>query len=251
MPTNSVGHHKNYGTSLRLRYNGRMEDNNQPRQQKIVIAEDNAALSDIYSTRLEMIGYKCFAAYDGEQALEIIEREQPDLVLLDLMMPKIAGDQILARMRSSDWGKDIRVYIISNLNEEDAPSGLREYGISGYAVKANLTNDDIDKLVDQILTPEGQEDISLESEGQPVEHNERPQVQHNESHDYYQEPVNTTQHKIYHDQEKQTEEPQNTEHHEHQEAHEDHGEQQEHFENPEHQDNQEHDQEHHDHQENY
>jgi DNA-binding response OmpR family regulator len=122
---------------------------------KIVIVEDNAALADIYKTRLEIIGYKCSVAYDGQQALAMIQQERPGLVLLDLMVPKIAGDQILATMRSSDWGKDIKVYIISNLNEADAPAGLRDQGIEGYAVKANLANDDIDKLVDSILKPSG------------------------------------------------------------------------------------------------
>jgi DNA-binding response OmpR family regulator len=92
-------------------------------------------------------------AYDGQQAHAMIQQEQPSLVLLDLMVPTIAGDQILATMRSSDWGKDIKVYIISNLNEADAPAGLRNQGIEGYAVKANLANDDIDKLVDSILKP--------------------------------------------------------------------------------------------------
>jgi DNA-binding response OmpR family regulator len=118
---------------------------------KIVIVEDNAALAEIYKTRLEIIGYKCFVAYDGVEALRLIEQERPKLVLLDLMVPKIAGDQILERMRASDWGKDIKVHIISNLNEEQAPAGLRNYGIEGYSVKANLQNDDIDQLVGKIL----------------------------------------------------------------------------------------------------
>ncbi|HSX17710.1 MAG TPA: response regulator [Patescibacteria group bacterium] len=133
--------------------------------QKIVIVEDNAALADIYKTRLEILGYTCFVAYDGKEALFTIQKELPDLVLLDLMVPKIAGDQILETMRSSDWGKDIKVYIISNLNEADAPAGLRDQGIEGYAVKANLSNDQLDKLVDSILKPADQkEDVVLESE---------------------------------------------------------------------------------------
>jgi len=132
-------------------------------RQKIVIVEDNASLADIYKTRLELIGYRCFSAYDGEKALAIIERERPALVLLDMMVPKIAGDQILATMRANEWGKDIRVFIISNLNEEDAPAGLRDYNIEGYAVKANLNDDDIDSLVDKILTPPTQdEEVVLE-----------------------------------------------------------------------------------------
>ena len=130
---------------------------------KIVIVEDNPSLSDIYKTRLELVGYDCFAAYDGEMALAIIEREKPALVLLDLMIPKIAGDEVLKRMRASEWGKDIRVFIISNLNEADAPAGLRDYGISGYAVKANLSDNDIDQLVERLLMPDDKDDASLES----------------------------------------------------------------------------------------
>ncbi|HUD03180.1 MAG TPA: response regulator [Patescibacteria group bacterium] len=132
--------------------------------QKIVIVEDKTDLAEIYKTRLELLGYKCLVAYDGEAALAMIEREMPDLVLLDLMVPKIAGDQILKTMRSSDWGKNIKVYIISALSEEDAPEGLRDQGIEGYAVKANLSNDQLDQLVDSILKPVDQkEDIVLET----------------------------------------------------------------------------------------
>ncbi|HSX00360.1 MAG TPA: response regulator [Patescibacteria group bacterium] len=131
---------------------------------KIVIVEDNTSLADIYKTRLEILGYTCFVAYDGKEALTTIEREQPDLVLLDLMVPKIAGDQILEIMRASEWGKDIKVLIVSNLNEADAPAGLRAKGIEGYAVKANLSNDQLDQLVNNILKPAGQEeDVVLES----------------------------------------------------------------------------------------
>jgi DNA-binding response OmpR family regulator len=120
---------------------------------KVVIVEDNVSLADIYKTRLELIGYKCFIAYDGIDALALIQRELPSLVLLDLMVPKVAGDQILEVMRRSDWGKNIKVLIISNLNETDAPAGLRQQGIEGYVVKANLSYDRIDQLVDQILRP--------------------------------------------------------------------------------------------------
>jgi len=131
---------------------------------KVVIVEDNRGLAEIYKTRLELLGYHCFVAYDGIDALAMIKKELPDLVLLDLMVPKIAGDQILETMRHSDWGKDIRVLIVSNLNEEDATPGLRQQGIEGYAVKANLQDDDIDKLVDRILKPDDQqEDVNLDS----------------------------------------------------------------------------------------
>jgi len=123
---------------------------------KIVIVEDNTALADIYKTRLEMIGYQCMVAADGISAMYAIQNELPDLVLLDLMVPAIAGDEVLKRMRSSTWGKEIPVLIISNLNEEDAPDGLRELGIEGYEVKINLEHDQIDQIVNGILRPDGQ-----------------------------------------------------------------------------------------------
>ena len=136
------------------------------KSQKIIIVEDNESLADIYKTRLELLGYTVEIAYDGITALVMIEREKPDLVLLDLMVPKMAGDMILETMRKADWGREIPVFIISNLNETDAPKGLRNLGIEGYAVKANLSNDQLDKLVDAILKPADQkEDVSLESSG--------------------------------------------------------------------------------------
>mgnify|MGYP001573737355 CR=1 FL=1 len=127
-------------------------DESNPKQ-KIVIVEDNAALADIYKTRLELLGYTCFVGYNGITALYFIQKEIPDLVLLDLMIPDISGEQVLQTMRNSGWGKNIKVLVVSNLNEADAPPTLRDLGISDYAVKANLTNDQIDQLVNNILRP--------------------------------------------------------------------------------------------------
>ena len=121
---------------------------------KVLIVEDNESLADIYKSRLEIIGYQCLIAHDGIAAMYQIQQEQPDLVLLDLMVPAIAGDEVLRRMRASEWGRDIPVHIISNLNEEDAPKGLRDLGINGYSVKANLSNDNIDTIVNSILRPD-------------------------------------------------------------------------------------------------
>src|SRR5579871_6797764 len=83
---------------------------------KVAIVEDKVELAEIYKTKLEVDGYEVFVANDGITALYIIQKELPQLVLLDLMVPDIAGDEILKRMRASTWGKAIPVVIISNLN---------------------------------------------------------------------------------------------------------------------------------------
>lgn len=126
---------------------------NSPSTKKIVIVEDDRSLSEIYKTRLELQGYDCFIGYNGITGLYFIQNELPDLVLLDLMIPDIDGGQVLETIRKSDWGKDIKVLIISNLNESEAPPNLRQLGIEGYIVKANLVNDQIDNLVNNILKP--------------------------------------------------------------------------------------------------
>lgn len=125
-----------------------------PESKKIIIVEDNTSLAEIYKTRLEFLGYTCFVAYNGITGLYFIQKEIPDLVLLDLMIPDIPGGQVLATMRSSDWGKEIPVYVISNLNEAEAPADLRELGISGYSVKATMSDNTVDTIVNSILNPE-------------------------------------------------------------------------------------------------
>jgi DNA-binding response OmpR family regulator len=136
--------------------------NPQNDSQKIIIVEDNASLAEIYKTRLELLGYTCFVAYNGITGLYFIQKEVPDLVLLDLMIPDISGGQVLATMRASDWGKNVPVYIISNLNETEAPKDLRDLGISGYSVKAMMTEDTVDKIVNGILRP-GQQTAAPEA----------------------------------------------------------------------------------------
>jgi two-component system phosphate regulon response regulator PhoB len=132
-----------------------MEPIQPPQQsQKIVIVEDDTALAEIYKTRLELLGYTCFIAYNGITGLYFIQKEIPDLVLLDLMIPDIAGADVLRTMRASSWGHDIKVMVISNLNESEADPDLRKLGIEDYVVKVSMTNDTIDRLVNKILRPE-------------------------------------------------------------------------------------------------
>jgi DNA-binding response OmpR family regulator len=134
---------------------------------QVVIVEDQVDLAEIYKTRLELLGFKCSVAYDGIQAIVEVEKHRPRLVLLDLMIPKLSGEQVLKTMRATDWGDDIKVLIISNLNEADAPAGLRDLGIEGYLVKANLSDDQVDRVVSTILKPIGQTvDTSLEGSPQ-------------------------------------------------------------------------------------
>lgn len=118
---------------------------------KLVIVEDDQMLAEIYQTRMRLLGHDCRIAHDGLSGVGLIREVQPDLVLLDLMLPQLSGDEVLAQVRAHDWGKDIPVIILTNISEAEAPEGLRELGIERYIVKANLANNELDEIVAETL----------------------------------------------------------------------------------------------------
>ncbi len=110
---------------------------------KIVIVEDDEMLAEIYQTYMEMAEFECWRANNGVSGIQLIREKMPDVVLLDLMMPYMSGEEVLTTMRRSDWGKDIKVIILTNISEAEAPEGLEKLGFSSYLVKANTNHDEI------------------------------------------------------------------------------------------------------------
>jgi DNA-binding response OmpR family regulator len=84
---------------------------------KIAIIEDDLAIAQMYRLKFEAEGYKVEIAENGKLGLALCEEMKPDLVLLDLMMPEMNGDEMLAKMRSTDWGKDIKAIILTNVGQ--------------------------------------------------------------------------------------------------------------------------------------
>ena len=119
---------------------------------KIVLVEDDSMLAEIYQTRLELAGYTCFVANDGMTGLLLIKDKMPDLVLLDLMLPQLSGDEILREMRKNDWGKDIKAIFLTNISESEAPDGIQELGFERYIVKANLVNNQLAEIVNETFS---------------------------------------------------------------------------------------------------
>ncbi len=113
--------------------------NTTKKQIKVAIVEDEPAIAHMYRLKFEAEGYKVEMAEDGEVGLQLCEDMQPDIVLLDLMMPVMDGTEMLTKMRSTDWGKDIKVLILTNRGREEAPEELRELNIHSYIVKAEMT----------------------------------------------------------------------------------------------------------------
>jgi DNA-binding response OmpR family regulator len=114
---------------------------------KIAIVEDDLAISQMYRLKFEGEGFTVQSAEDGKLGLELIESMKPDIVLLDLMMPEMNGDELLSRLRKTDWGKDMKVIILTNMGEEEAPEILKSLNVSAFIVKAEMTPKQVAELV--------------------------------------------------------------------------------------------------------
>lgn len=114
---------------------------------KIAIIEDDQAISQMYRIKFEAEGYEVETAENGVLGLEMAEKMRPDIILLDLMMPEMTGDEMLAKLRGTDWGKDVKVIILTNMGEEEAPDGIRELGVQRFIVKAEMTPRQVAEMV--------------------------------------------------------------------------------------------------------
>jgi DNA-binding response OmpR family regulator len=105
--------------------------------QKIVLVEDDEILSKVLFTELKDAGFEVSQAFDGEAGLELVRSKQPNLVLLDILLPKKQGFEVLEELKKSPTTKDIPVILLTMLGEdEDIKKGLR-LGANDYLVKSS------------------------------------------------------------------------------------------------------------------
>lgn len=114
---------------------------------KVAIIEDDQAISQMYRFKFEAEGYEVETAENGKLGLELIETMKPDIVLLDLMMPEMTGDEVLAKMRASAWGKDIKVVVLTNMGEQEIPEPVKKLGVSHVILKAAMTPRQVAEVV--------------------------------------------------------------------------------------------------------
>ena len=112
---------------------------------KIALIEDDASIREMYKMKLEMEGYNIVCADDGEKALEVIKKENPDLILLDILMPKKDGFEVLKELKNSqDSGvKSIPVVMLTNLSNREDIAEAEKLGAADYLVKAKITPSEV------------------------------------------------------------------------------------------------------------
>lgn len=114
---------------------------------KIAIVEDDQAISQMYRIKFEAEGFTVDTAENGKLGLELIENLKPDIILLDLMMPEMNGDEMLARLRKTAYGKSTKVIILTNMGEQEIPEEVKKLGVVAVILKADMTPRQVAELV--------------------------------------------------------------------------------------------------------
>jgi len=119
---------------------------------KIAIVEDDLAISQMYRMKFEAEGFEVETAGNGAVGLRMVEDFKPDVILLDLMMPEMNGDEVLEKVRKTSWGKNIKVIILTNTGKEEAPATLNNLGVHSFIVKAEMTPKQVAEHVKKALS---------------------------------------------------------------------------------------------------
>jgi len=118
---------------------------------RVLLVEDDRFLRRACEISLRQRGFAVTTATDGEEALRNVRAEPPDLILLDLLMPKMTGIEVLKTLRAEEATREIRVLILSNSSREQDVEEIKTLGVSGYFVKADLSLQVLGDMVARLL----------------------------------------------------------------------------------------------------
>ncbi|MDQ5963492.1 MAG: hypothetical protein QG629_574 [Patescibacteria group bacterium] len=118
---------------------------------RILVVEDEAPIREMYRAKLTLEGFEVSTAADGREGLKAAKKNPPDLLLLDIRMPVLSGDEMLAKLRAAEWGSPIKVMMLTNLSRDEAPSTLRYLNVDRYVVKAHHTPAQVVDIVREVL----------------------------------------------------------------------------------------------------
>ena len=116
---------------------------------KILLVEDDSFLIQMYSAKLELEGFKVISASDGEKALRVVSKEKPDLILLDLLLPKLNGLDFLKKLREDKL--EIPVMVLSNLSKKEDIERCLALGVKAYLIKAHFVPSEVVTKIKEIL----------------------------------------------------------------------------------------------------
>ena len=120
-------------------------------QKKIILIEPDDFLSEIYSAKFRQEGFKVKRAADGEQGLKLIEREKPDIILLDILLPKKDGFEVIKELKSKSGYNKIPIIVVTNLGQKYDVSKALSLGAADYIIKAHFVPSETIATIKKLL----------------------------------------------------------------------------------------------------
>jgi CheY-like chemotaxis protein len=117
----------------------------------VLLIEDDGFLASIYSQKLEFEGFEVSFATNGEDGLKLAQKEPPDLILLDILMPRMDGFEVLEKLKADPETKNIKVLVLSNLGQKEDVERCLKLGADGYVIKAHSLPHETVKRIKEIL----------------------------------------------------------------------------------------------------
>ena len=118
---------------------------------KILLIEDDPFLLSMYSIKFEAEGFIVITADDGEKGFEMAKREDSDIILLDILMPKMNGFEVLEKLKADEDTREIPVILLTNLNQKDEIEKGLILGADDYLIKAHFMPSDVVTRINKIL----------------------------------------------------------------------------------------------------
>lgn len=118
---------------------------------KVLVIEDEGPLRNALSQKCSELGYEVLSAKDGEEGLSVALKEHPDLILLDVVMPVMDGISMLKKLREDEWGKKVKVIVLTNLTDAETTAEAVEADSSEYLIKTDWKLSDIVAKVESHL----------------------------------------------------------------------------------------------------
>lgn len=126
-------------------------------QPKILVVEDDASLNDAYKTILTAAGYETRTAFNGKEALELVEQDEPDIIFLDLRMPVLDGIGFLRAYQPKTDHPDVKIIVFSNYDMQQEVDEAYELGAERYVLKAWASPKELIKIVKDTMAADDQE----------------------------------------------------------------------------------------------
>ena len=120
-------------------------------QKTVAIVEDDLPIAQMYRIKLELAGYNVVVAEDGRSGLAMLAKTHPDLLLLDVMMPYMDGDEVLKTLRAEPAFANLPVIILTNVGSEELQHKIERFGVTAYIQKSDLTPRQVLARVDEVL----------------------------------------------------------------------------------------------------